>query len=108
MKIKPATKIMAALAHEGRLNLFKQLVRAGELGENAGDLARFAKINFTTASAQLLVLENAGLVKTRRNGRYINYTARFDTMRDLLAFLMMDCCAKRPEICDRVLEDLGA
>ena len=36
---------------------------------------------------------------SRRDGRSIIYTAAYDQMRELLAFLMEDCCGGRPEIC---------
>ena len=45
------------------------------------------------------VLSHAGLIRSRREGRSIIYTADFDAMRELLAFLMEDCCAGKPEIC---------
>ena len=35
----------------------------------------------------------------RRDGRSIFYTAGFGQMRELLAFLMEDCCAGKPEVC---------
>ena len=70
----------------------------------AGDLARHADIGATTASAQLLVLTNSRLVYSERSGRQVRYFAAYEQMRGLLSFLMVDCCAKRAEICDPVVE----
>ena len=99
MKNSIAVKKLSAMAHEGRLNLIRHLIKAGDTGIGSGALARKAKIGATTASAQLLVLSNAGLVKSKREGRRITYFANYDALGNLLAFLMHDCCANRSEIC---------
>jgi ArsR family transcriptional regulator len=52
-----------------------------------------------TLSTQLTILGQAGLVHSRREGRSVIYSANYEGMRDLLAFLVADCCAGRPEIC---------
>jgi DNA-binding transcriptional ArsR family regulator len=98
MRTKQAVPQLSALAHEGRLTLFRILVQAGPEGLAAGEVARAGDLNFTTASAQLSVLANAGLVASRREGRSIVYTADFDAVSKLLAFLMKDCCQGRSEV----------
>ncbi len=98
MESTTAISRLSALAHEGRLGLFRTLVRAGPEGLQAGEIARSAGVNFTTASAQLSVLSNAGLVMSRREGRAVIYTADFIAIRWLMAFLMEDCCQGRAEI----------
>ncbi|HEX4079284.1 MAG TPA: helix-turn-helix domain-containing protein [Rhizomicrobium sp.] len=65
----------------------------------AGDIARSLNVPANTASAQLLVLSNAGLVRARRDGRSIIYAINFEAMRGLLVFLTADCCGGRPEMC---------
>lgn len=102
MKTSEATKTLAAIAHDGRLTLVRRLIQAGPEGVSAGALARFAGIGPTTASAQLLVLANAGLVRSVRDGRHITYFADYDRMKDLLGFLMMDCCGGKADICEPV------
>ena len=72
----------------------------------AGDIARKLKVPHNTLSAHLSVLSNAGLVTSRRDGRSIIYVVDFDGMRDLLAFLMEDCCLGKPELCAPVLDRL--
>lgn len=98
MKITNATSKLAALAHDGRLALFRHLVKAGAGGIAVGDLAKRARANLTTVSAQLSVLSHAGLVTSRREGRSIVYAADYDAASGLLAFLMEDCCQGREEI----------
>ena len=102
MKQDEAVKTLSAMAHDGRLKLLRRLIQAGPDGLLAGDLARHANIGATTASAQLLVLSNAGLVYSERKGRQVRYFAAYDQMRGLLSFLLVDCCAKRSEICEPV------
>ena len=94
-----AVGALGALAHPRRLEVFRLLVRAGPKGMAAGEIARATGILANTLSANLNVLAAAGLVAARREGRSIIYTAGYDRMRELLAFLMEDCCAGKPEIC---------
>ncbi|WP_395781325.1 ArsR/SmtB family transcription factor [Aquidulcibacter sp.] len=103
-----AIKMLSAIAHEGRLSLVRRLIQAGPQGMPAGDLARFAQIGPTTASAQLLVLTNANLVKSTRNGREVIYCACYDRFSELMQFLMHDCCGKRPEIVQLLDDEISA
>jgi DNA-binding transcriptional ArsR family regulator len=99
MESPSAVAALSALAHPGRLEVFRLLVRAGPDGKAAGDIARATDTLANTLSANLNVLAGAGLVSSRREGRSIIYAAGYDRMRDLLAFLMEDCCAGNAEIC---------
>lgn len=99
MKENEVIKPLNAMSHLGRLKLLRFLIQAGGTGIRSGDLARKAKIGATTASAQLLVLTNAGLVFSKREGREITYFANYQTLGELMGFLMHDCCQNREEIC---------
>jgi DNA-binding transcriptional ArsR family regulator len=99
METKSGVASLSALAHEGRLSTFRLLVQAGPQGLAAGEVARRLGVLPNTLSASLNVLSHAGLIDSRREGRSIIYSARYDAMRELLAFLMEDCCAGSPEIC---------
>jgi DNA-binding transcriptional ArsR family regulator len=65
----------------------------------AGEIARTTCVRPNTLSSNLNILSGAGLVASRREGRSIIYTAAYDRMRELLAFLMEDCCAGNATIC---------
>jgi DNA-binding transcriptional ArsR family regulator len=65
----------------------------------AGQIAQEVGVRPNTLSTHLTILERAGLLGSRRDGRSIIYAADYGRMRDLLGFLMEDCCAGRPEIC---------
>ena len=99
MELKAAAACLSALAHEGRLQAFRLLVQAGVMGLPAGEIARRLEVLPNSLSANLNVLSHAGLVRSRRQGRSIIYTAEYDRMRDLLGFLVQDCCGGSPEIC---------
>jgi len=102
METIQAVSALSALAHEGRLTIFRQLVQAGPEGMNAGALARSVGI----APNSLTVLSHAGLVSPRRDGRSIIYTAVYGRMSALLGFLLQDCCNGSPEICSPLVDVL--
>lgn len=99
MGIQSAVSSLSALAHDGRLSTFRMLVQAGAEGLAAGEIARRLGVLPNTLSSSLSILSHAGLIRSRRDGRSIIYTADYDAMRELLAFLMEDCCGGSPEIC---------
>lgn len=99
-------KALAALAQESRLNAFRLLVRSGPEGLAAGEIARQLEVPHNTLSSHLSILVNAGLVESRRDGRSIFYSIDFGGTRDLLSFLMEDCCQGQPELCEPVLDSL--
>jgi DNA-binding transcriptional ArsR family regulator len=104
MELNPAVDCLAALAHQGRLQVFRLLTQAGPLGVPAGEIARSLDVLPNSLSANLNVLSRAGLVRSRRQGRSIIYTADYDRMRELLSFLVEDCCDGRPEICSSLAD----
>ncbi|OYU71697.1 MAG: transcriptional regulator [Alphaproteobacteria bacterium PA2] len=99
MEITDAVGALSALAHPGRLAVFRLLVKVGPQGLAAGDIARTTGSLANTLSANLSILAGAGLVTSRREGRSIIYSAGFDRMRQVLGFLVDDCCNGSPEIC---------
>ena len=99
METKVAVTALAALAQESRLGIFRLLVVAGPEGILAGELASKLSIPAATLSFHLKELTHAGLIGSRRDGRSICYSLCVSTMRDLLAFLVEDCCKGRAELC---------
>lgn len=99
MESTDAVAALSALAHPGRLAVFRLLVRTGPAGMAAGDICRASGMLANTLSTNLGILAQAGLVASRREGRSIIYWADFEAMGGLLAFLMEDCCGGEPAIC---------
>ncbi len=93
--LTPAAVIsgLAALAHETRLELFRELVRKGGSGESAGELARTLRIPPQTLSFHLKEMSHAGLLRSRREGRHVYYLVDFGQARRLVAYLSESCCA---------------
>lgn len=94
---------LSALGQETRLDVFRLLVQAGSEGMPAGDIAERMGAFQNTMSTHLKVLSHAGLVRTTREGRVIRYFADMTGFRDLLAYLMEDCCNGRPELCRPII-----
>jgi len=104
MELSIAADVLSALAHEGRLAVFRMLVKAGTQGLAAGDIARAVATPPSSLSANLNVLSHAGLVRARREGRSIIYTADYARMTELLGFLVEDCCDGRAEVCAPLMQ----
>lgn len=104
MDTKATLAALAALGQETRLDVFRLLVQAGDQGVPAGEIASRLGTVQNTMSAHLKVLHQAGLVRTERDGRVVRYIADMTGFRDLLAYLMEDCCNGSPELCRPIIQ----
>jgi ArsR family transcriptional regulator, arsenate/arsenite/antimonite-responsive transcriptional repressor / arsenate reductase (thioredoxin) len=66
---------LSALAQVSRLAVMRLLARYQPFGLPAGDIARLTAVPHNTMSTHLALLEAAGLVRSRREGRSIFYAA---------------------------------
>jgi DNA-binding transcriptional ArsR family regulator len=89
---RSAVRALAALAQDSRLEVFRLLVQAGPEGLPAGEIAERLGIPSSTLSFHVKTLAHAGLVESRQDGRFIHYSADFDAMNGLVAFLGENCC----------------
>jgi ArsR family transcriptional regulator len=105
MNVKAAVTALTALAQESRLKVFRLLVRAGEDGRVAGEIASQLGIPAATLTFHLKELRHAGLIESNREGRSIRYSLRVAGMRDLLMYLSRDCCGGHPDLCGLVGKD---
>jgi ArsR family transcriptional regulator len=97
---------LAALAQPTRLDAFKLLVRHEPDGLPAGDIAAALGVPHNTMSTHLAILARTGLIGSERQGRSILYRADLDQMREVVGFLLKDCCGGRPELCAPLVADL--
>lgn len=97
---------MAALAQPTRLDTFKLLVSREPAGVPAGELARLIDVPQNTMSAHLAILSRAGLIIGERHSRSILYRADLSGFRDVIAFLLKDCCGGRPDLCRPLIDEL--
>ena len=105
-----AVECLGALAHPTRLAVFRFLLRAAPDARPAGHVSQALGIAPATLSFHLAELRRAGLIVSRRERQSIMYAANDGAMRDLLSYLMDDCCQGRPEICApfQALQPLGS
>lgn len=92
MERQRALGALAALAQETRLDAFRLLVQAGPAGLTPGAVGERLGIPAATLSFHLKELRNAGIVRWRREGRSLIYSADFAAMDALLGFLTRHCC----------------
>lgn len=97
----------AALSQETRLEVFRLLVRHEPEGLAAGEIARQLEVPHNTMSAHLAVLTRAQLAVSQRQGRSIIYRANLDHMKKTVQFLVRDCCAGLPEVCEPLMAALS-
>ncbi len=102
-----ALAALAALGQETRLDVFRLLVKAGPAGLSAGRIAAGLGALPNTLSAHLRILGAAGLVRRERAGRSIRYRAELDAMRELVLFLLEDCCRGEPSVCTPIMDALA-
>ena len=99
METSAALESLSALAQDTRLEIFRLLVGKGKQGLPAGEIAEAMGGRQNTISTNLAILSRAGLIHGERDGRMIRYRADFAAARNLIGFLLEDCCEGRPEVC---------
>ncbi len=106
MELSGAISALSGLAQKSRLRIFRLLIKAGPVGIPAGEIAHTLKVPKNTMSSHLSILAQAGLVTSRREGRYIIYSVDLNGVRGLLTFLMSDCCQGELEVCAPLIENI--
>jgi len=99
MDNKSAVLLLSSIAQEARLEIFRLLVQAGTEGLAAGVIGEKLQIPASTLSFHLKELSVAGLVSARQVSRFIYYSANYDAMNSLLAYLTENCCAGEQACC---------
>lgn len=93
MDIKSAVLQLSSIAQEARLEIFRILVQSGPDGLSAGNIGESLQIPASTLSFHLKELSHAGLINSRQVSRFIYYSANYEAMNGLLAYLTENCCA---------------
>jgi ArsR family transcriptional regulator, arsenate/arsenite/antimonite-responsive transcriptional repressor len=92
METKNMISALAALAQESRLAVFRLLVQVGPEGLAASKIGEQLSISPSSMSFHLKELSHAQLVRSRPDGRFVIYSANFETMNGLIGFLTENCC----------------
>ena len=87
-----ASACLEALGQPTRLDVFRLLVKAGEMGLPFGEIQERTGVPASTLSHHLATLARCGLVSQTKQGRQNYSAAAFEAMHELLAFLTAECC----------------
>lgn len=98
MEQSKALAALSALAHEARLGLVRMLVKAGPEGLAQGDIARRMEMSASRIAFHLSLLEQAGLIRARRESRHVFYAADPRAIGGILSYVLNDCCGAHPEV----------
>jgi DNA-binding transcriptional ArsR family regulator len=83
---------LGALGHPVRLAILRFVVQAGHDGAAAGAIQSHVALPASTLSHHLKRLVEAGVMQTRGEGTFHYYSANYDALRKLTAYLWEDCC----------------
>jgi ArsR family transcriptional regulator len=98
MKLEKAATKLEALGNATRLEIFRDLVRAGSEGSPVGEIRDKLDIPASTLSHHISKLVHTGLVTQERVSRSLICRADFNNMESLVLFLAQNCCADDSEI----------
>ncbi len=90
--------MLSAMGTEPRLRIVRLLLSAHPEGLVVGDIAAELQIGGSTLSHHLDKLKSEGLVKVRREGTFLWYSANTQALQELLAFLYAECCTRNKAI----------
>lgn len=96
---KNAVAMLAALAQETRLALFRLLIKKGPDGMMAGEIAQALGVPNSTLSYHLTTLEKAGLICATKQQRSIYYATNQPHISGFFAYLIEDCCQGAEDTC---------
>jgi len=102
-----AIATLGALAQGTRLDAFRLLVRHEPDGLAAGEIAKALGVPQNTMSVHLATLSRAGLIRSERRSRVINYRAELDQAKTLTLFLVKDCCGGNAALCAPLIAELA-
>ena len=97
MKTEQATQLFDCLSSGIRLDIWRSLIKEGQNGKVAGELAKELNLAPNSISFHLKTLLHAGLVSAQQQGRYQRYRANTLMMNDLLAYITDQCCVNQDE-----------
>ena len=98
-KVKPEEVIryadmLAAMGSEPRLRIMRLLLSAHPDGMVVGEIGAELEVTASTLSHHLEKLKNEDLVRVRREGTFLRYSANIEALERLLGFLYAECCTR--------------
>ena len=90
--------MLSAMGTEPRLRIVRLLLSAYPEGMVVGEVGEELGIPSSTLSHHLEKLKNEDLVRVRREGTYLWYSANTQTLQELLGFLYAECCTRNKAV----------
>ena len=90
--------MFAAMGAAPRLRIMRALLSAHPGGMVVSDVGNELGIPASTLSHHLDKLKNEDLVKVRREGTYLWYSANAGALQELLGFLYAECCTRNKAV----------
>jgi ArsR family transcriptional regulator, arsenate/arsenite/antimonite-responsive transcriptional repressor len=98
--------MFSAMGTGPRLRIMRLLLSAHPDGLVVGEIGQELGIPASTLSHHLEKLKNEDLVKVRREGTYLWYSANTEVLQQLLGFLYAECCTRNKAIEPRAIVQL--
>jgi DNA-binding transcriptional ArsR family regulator len=90
--------MFSAMGTETRLRIIRILLSAHPEGMIVGDVGDELDIPPSTLSHHLEKLKNEDLIRVRRDGTYLWYSANIEILQELLGFLYAECCTRNKAV----------
>lgn len=90
--------MFSAMGTEPRLRIVRLLLNAHPQGLVVGDIGSELEIPSSTLSHHLEKLKHEDLVRVRREGTFLWYSANAEALQDLLGFLYAECCTRNKAV----------
>ncbi len=91
-------EMFRAMGAAPRLRILRLLLTAHPRGLVAGAIQQKLGIPASTLSHHLDTLRHVGLLRVRREGTFLWYTANTDSLQQLMNFLYAECCTRSQAI----------
>lgn len=99
--------MFSAMGTGPRLRIMRVLLSAHPIGIVASDVGAEVGIPASTLSHHLEKLKNENLVKVRREGTFLWYSANIEALQELLGFLYAECCTRNRAIAPQAIVRLA-
>jgi ArsR family transcriptional regulator, arsenate/arsenite/antimonite-responsive transcriptional repressor len=95
--------MFSAMGTGPRLRIMRMLLSAHPDGTVVSDIGSELGIPASTLSHHLEKLKNEDLVKVKREGTYLWYSANAEVLQELLGFLYAECCTRNKAIAPQAI-----
>jgi ArsR family transcriptional regulator, arsenate/arsenite/antimonite-responsive transcriptional repressor len=99
--------MFSAIGTRPRLRIIRLLLSTHPGGVVGGDIQAETGIPGSTLSHHLDKLRHQDLIAVRREGTFLWYSVRIESLRELLGFLYAECCTRNRVIEPEALINIG-